>query len=85
MSRTGDLTLVGLVIVVLLLLAITSACGDDGGSRTFGYDDDAPLSVRTAAATAGPRSWTTGTPRFRATHQGWARTPDTSGPPWERG
>ena len=47
MSRIRNLTSVGLVIVVLLLLAITTACGDDGGSGLFGYDDDAPLSIQT--------------------------------------
>jgi hypothetical protein len=47
MTRIRHLAPVGLVIVVLLLLAITTACGDDGGSGLFAYDDDAPLSVRT--------------------------------------
>jgi dienelactone hydrolase len=47
MTRIRHLTPVGLVIVVLLLLAIMTACGDDGGSELFAYDDDAPLSVRT--------------------------------------
>ena len=47
MSRTGHLTLVGLIIVALSLLAITSACGDDEGGGMFGYDADAPLSVQT--------------------------------------
>ena len=35
------------VIVMVLLLAITTACGDNGRSGLFAYDDDAPLSVRT--------------------------------------
>jgi uncharacterized protein len=47
MSRIRHLTFVGLVIVVLLLLAITTACGHAGGSGLFAYDDDAPLAVRT--------------------------------------
>ncbi len=46
MSRTGHLTPVGLVIVALLLLAITTACGDNLGGGLFGYDDDAPLSIQ---------------------------------------
>jgi dienelactone hydrolase len=47
MSRIRHLTFVGLVIVVLLLLAITTGCGHAGGSGLFAYDDDAPLTVRT--------------------------------------
>jgi dienelactone hydrolase len=47
MTRIRHLTPVGPVIVVLLLFAITTACGGDGGSGLFTYDDDAPLSVRT--------------------------------------
>jgi uncharacterized protein len=35
------------VIVALLLLTITTACGSDGGSGLFGYDHDSPLAVRT--------------------------------------
>jgi dienelactone hydrolase len=46
MSRTGHRTVVGLVMVVLLLLAITSACGHHGGSGLFAYDGDAALAVR---------------------------------------
>ena len=46
MSRTGHFTPVCLVITALLLLAITTACGDDGCSGLFAYDDHAPLEVR---------------------------------------
>jgi dienelactone hydrolase len=60
MSRTGHSTPVGLVIVALLLLAITTACRDDGGSVLFGYDDHAPISVRTVD------SWQDGYLRVRS-------------------
>lgn len=38
---------IGLGIVVLLLVAITTACDSHDSGSLFGYDDDAPLSVRT--------------------------------------
>jgi uncharacterized protein len=47
MSRIRHLTFIGLVIVVVLLLGIATACGHDGGSGLFAYDDDAPLAIRT--------------------------------------
>ena len=48
MTRIRHLSPLGLVIVVPLLLAITTACGGDGSSGPFAYDDEAPLSVRMA-------------------------------------
>jgi dienelactone hydrolase len=47
MSRILNLTSVGLVIVVLVLLAMTTACDDGGDSGLFGYDADVPLSIQT--------------------------------------
>jgi uncharacterized protein len=38
---------VGVVIVVLLMLAMTTSCDDNRGSGLFGYDVDAPLAVQT--------------------------------------